>query len=132
MTNVQAPMTKNVPKTQYPKRKAFDLCERTERFGEAVIGFAKGLPVTSITKPLIEQLIRAGTSVGANYCEADDASTKKEFIYKLSICLREVKEFSFWLKMIIKAVPSETVGDLIREAQELRLIFSSIINNSKR
>jgi hypothetical protein len=60
-------------------RPAFDLEERTALFGETVVAFAKKVPVNQVTKSLIDQLVRSGTSVGANYCEADDASSKKEF-----------------------------------------------------
>ena len=60
-------------------RKRYDLEERTAKFGEAMIGFAKGIPENVVTQPLISQLVRAGTSVGSNYCEADDAGSKKEF-----------------------------------------------------
>ncbi len=110
----------------------FDLGERTECFGEAILELAKSIQPTSITRPLIEQLVRAGTNVGANYCEADDASAKKDFIYKIGICQREVKETQFWLKMILKASPNVDAANLINEAQESRLIFSSIIHKSKR
>jgi len=61
-------------------RREFDLEERTALFGEAVIKFAKRIPINEVTRSLIGQLVRAGTSVGANYVEADDASTKKEFL----------------------------------------------------
>ena len=62
-----------------PEAKKYDLEERTARFGEAVIAFAKKIPVTPVTRPLIDQLVKSGTSVGANYCEADDAESKKAF-----------------------------------------------------
>lgn len=132
MTNVQPPMTKRVPMVQGSKKKIFDLGERTEKFGEAILDFAKTLPVTPVTEPLIGQLVRSGTSVGANYCEADDASTKKEFIYKVAICQREVKETKFWLKMVSKALPNTNTASLLNEAQELRLIFSSILNKCRK
>ena len=86
--------------------KKFDLRERTAKFGKDIINFAKKIPENSITRPLISQLVRAGTSVGANYCEADDASTKKDFFYKIGICRRESQESKHWLLMIITAVPS--------------------------
>ena len=64
----------------------FDLEERTARFGEAVIVFAKSIPKNEVTLPLINQLVRSGTSVGANYCEADDAVSKKDFRHKIGLC----------------------------------------------
>lgn len=131
MNNVEIRMTKENPINQILK-KIYDLCARTEKFGEAIIDFAKKVPVNSITKPLIEQLVRAGTSVGANYCEADDSITKKDFLYRIGICRRESKESRFWLRMIFKAVPNmqEEGSYLLREATELNLIFSSIIRKS--
>jgi four helix bundle protein len=71
-------MTKESPNPNGGKSPAFDLEERTALFGEAVLHFAKKIPVNPVTKPLISQLVRAGTSVGANYCEAD-AVSKKDF-----------------------------------------------------
>lgn len=72
--------------------KKFDLEERTGKFGENIIEFAKKIPKNPITLPLITQLIKAGTSVGANYCEADCAESKKDFEHKLGICKKESKE----------------------------------------
>jgi four helix bundle protein len=77
--------------------KVYDLEERTAQFGEAIIEFAKRVPVNLVTQPLIPQLVRAGTSVGANYCEADNAGSKKEFRYRISICKRESRETKHWL-----------------------------------
>jgi len=132
MSNVQAPMTNKITMTQIPSKK-YDLRERTAKFGENIINFAKNIPENSITRPLISQLVRAGTSVGANYCEADDASTKKDFFYKIGICRRESKESKHWLRMIATAVLSlgNQAQSLLREAQELNLIFSAIINKSE-
>lgn len=64
-----------------PIRK-YDLEERTAKFGEEIIRFAKKIPENSVTKPLITQLVKAGTSIGANYCEADDAESGKDFAIK--------------------------------------------------
>jgi four helix bundle protein len=73
------------------KRK-FDLEERTAKFGEAVIGFAKRLPNGPVMYPLINQVVRSATSVGANYVEADGAHSKKEFIQKIGYCRKEARE----------------------------------------
>lgn len=110
-----------------PERR-YDLEERTARFGEAIIGFAKKVPVNAVTEPLIRQLVKSGTSVGANYCEADDAGTKKEFRYRVSTCKREARETKHWLRMIAAAVPSKNdeAKSHWREAKELHLIFVSI------
>lgn len=75
----------------------YDLEERTAPFGEAVIRFAKTVKLTPITQPLVTQLVRSATSVGANYCEADDARSKKEFRLRISYCQREARESKHWL-----------------------------------
>jgi four helix bundle protein len=110
----------------------YDLAERTAAFGERVIQFARSLPQDSITKPLIAQIVRSGTSIGANYCEADDAISKKEFRQKISFCRKESRETKYWLRMIANAVPSsrDDARALWQEAKELHLIFCAIIRNS--
>ena len=106
----------------------FDLEERTARFGEAVIGFAKAIPVNVVTGPLIPQLVRAATSVGANYVEADDADSKKDFRFKIGLCRREAKETKHWLRMVVAAEPQfrDEARVLWQEAKELNLIFGAI------
>jgi four helix bundle protein len=86
-------------------RPAFDLEERTVRFGESVVRFARLLPNTAVTDPLIRQVVRSATSIGANYCEADDAGSRKEFRYRISLCKREARETKHWLRMIAAASP---------------------------
>jgi four helix bundle protein len=106
----------------------YDLDERTARFGEGIIVFAKKVPRNVVTSSLIDQLVRAGTSVGANYCEADDAVSKKEFRCKIGTCKKEARETKHWLRMI--AAAEEVVRDearpLWQEAKELHLIFAAI------
>jgi four helix bundle protein len=112
----------------------FDLEERTARFGEAIIGFAKRLPVSKVTEPIIPQLVRAATSIGANYCEADDSGSRKEFLYRISICKREARESKHWLRMTAAAVP-ELKSDARthwQEAKELHLIFATIYRGAKK
>lgn len=108
--------------------------ERTAKFGEEIIKFAKKIPENSVTKPLIPQLVKAGTSIGANYCEADDAEPKKDFKHKIGICKKEARETKHWLRMIVVAVPElkEEVRKLWQEAKELNLIFNAIIRSSKK
>ncbi len=84
----------------------FDLEERTAKFGEAVIRFAKKVPVNPANSPLIGQLVRAGTSVGANYAEADDAVSKKDFKNKIGTCRKEARETKHWLRMVATTEPS--------------------------
>jgi len=111
----------------------YDLEERTAKFGEDIIDFAKKIPKTPITVPLINQVVRAGTSVGSNYCEADCAESRKDFEHKLGICKKEAKETKHWLRMVAKAVPElkEEAKTLWKESNELQLIFISIIKKSK-
>ena len=112
----------------------FDLEERTAKFGEEIIKFSKKIPKSIITIPIINQLIRSGTSVGANYCEADGAESGKDFRHKIAICKKEAKETKHWLRMIAVSVSElkEEARALWKEAQELTLIFSSSINTSRK
>ena len=113
--------------------RGFDLAERTARFGETAIRFARQIQVDAVTRPLIVQLVRAATSVGANYCEADEAGSRKEFRYRISVCKRESRESKHWLRMIATAAATHRndARVLWKEANELTLIFASIFRNSK-
>jgi four helix bundle protein len=110
------------------KSPEFDLEERTARFGEAIVVFAKRIPVNLVTTPLISQLVRAATSVGANYLEADDADTKKEFRHRIGIARREARETKHQLRMVVAAEPQlrDDARPLWTEAKELNLIFGAI------
>ena len=116
------------------KDKVYDLAERTARFGEAVIAFARQVAKDEITRPLLSQLVRAGGSVGANYCEADEAGSKKEFRYRISVCKREVRETKHHIRMLVAADPKlRDDGRLLwQEATELTLIFAAILRPAKR
>jgi four helix bundle protein len=105
-----------------------DLGERTVRFGECIIRFAKRIPHNAVNNRLIDQLVGAGTSVGANYCEADDAVSGKEFKQKIGTCRKESKESMFFLRMVATAEASLAVEARVlwREAKELNLIFGAI------
>lgn len=115
-------------------QKIYDLQERTAKFGESIIEFAKIIPRDVITLVLVRQLVRSGTSVGANYCEADCAESRKDFEHKIGICKKESKETKHWLRMISKAVPKLRLSaiDIWKEANELQLIFISIVNKSRK
>jgi four helix bundle protein len=131
MTNDKAQMSNEV---QNPNgRKKYNLEERSAQFGEAIIELVKTFPQNPINSPLISQIVRAGTSVGANYMEADGAESKKDFQHKISICKKESKETKHWLRMIAKANPNrrDECQKLSKEAQELTLIFSSILLSKK-
>jgi four helix bundle protein len=113
-------------------RPPFDLEEQTARFGEAILRFAKTLPLTAVTTAAVRQLTRSGTSVGANYCEADDAGSKREFRHRISICRRESRETKYWLRMIATAAPEAKAAarPLWQEAKELHLIFGAIFRKA--
>jgi four helix bundle protein len=115
------------------QKKAYDLEERTAKFGEAIVLFTKSIPPGPVTFPLIGQLVRSGTSVGANYCEADEAGSKKDFRHKISICKKEARETKHWLRMIAAAVPElrPKAVPLWKEAQELNLIFAAVFRNTQ-
>ena len=106
----------------------YDLEERTAKFGEETLKFCKKIPRGPITDPLINQLVKAATSVGANYCEADDAESKKDFSHKIGICKKESREVKHFLRMIATVAPElkEDIKFLWQEAKELNLIFNSI------
>lgn len=106
----------------------YNLEERTMKFSEDIIDFSRTIKKDTITIPLISQLVRSATSIGANYCEANGASSKKDFKNKISICKKEAKETKYWLQIIAKANPEhkEECRKLWKEAQELTLIFSKI------
>lgn len=113
--------------------KKYDLEERTAKFGEDIIAFCRKIPRGPITDPLITQTVKCGTSVGANYCEADCAETRKDFEHKIGICKKESKESKHFLRMIANAVPelAEEARKLWREANELNLIFTAIVKKSR-
>src|SRR3989338_3615856 len=107
--------------TQIPITKKYDLEERTAKIGENIINFCKKVPRSPITDPLITQLVKSGTSIGANYCEADDAESKQDFKHKIGICKKESRESKHFIRMIVVTVP-ELKGDakpLWQEAKEL-------------
>ena len=116
------------------QKKKYDLEERTAKFAENILDFAKRIPQNPITISMITQLVKAGTSIGSNYNEADCAETRKDFEHKLGICKKESKETKFWLRVIVKAVPElkADARSLWQEANELNLIFTSIVKKSKQ
>jgi four helix bundle protein len=110
------------------KRLPQPLDERTVRFAEAIIRFAKRIPKNPVNERLISQLVGAGTSIGANYCEADDSVSGKEFKQRIGTCRKESKETMFFLRLIAAAEPdlATEARVLWREAKELNLIFGAI------
>lgn len=111
----------------------YDLEERCARLGEEVIKFCKIIKINEYSRSLINQLIRSGTSIGANYMEANQASSKKDFTNKIRISQKEANESKHWLRMIAIAdeIHKEKCRKLWQEAHELTLIFATISKNSK-
>lgn len=111
--------------------KKYDLEERTSRFGEQIINFCKNLRSDLISTPIISQIIRSGTSIGANYMEANGASSKKDFQNKIFICKKEAQETKHWLRMMVVCFPEKkTEIELLgQEAQELTMIFQKIVSS---
>ena len=110
----------------------FDLEERTARFGEAVIRFLKKVPRGPHNDRLIDQLVGCGTSIGGNYCEANEGVSRKDFHCIIGRCRKEAKETKFFLRMIAASEPflAEEARTLFREATELHLIFCAMFRNS--
>ncbi len=119
--------------TKSKDKKPYDLEERTALFGERIIELCKEAPKNVISTPIINQLIKSGTSIGANYCEANGASSKKDFRNKTHICKKEAIETKYWLRMLAKAADElkNECREFWQEAQELTLIFSKIAGSSK-
>lgn len=119
-------MTENDPK--------YDLEERTTKFGENSIIFLRKIKQDSITTPLITQYSKCSTSVGTNYCEADDAESKMDFKHKIGICKKESRECKHFLRMFAVACPNlkEEIRILWQEAKELNLIFNTIYKSVKK
>ena len=119
------------PASNGDRRHPFDLEERTAVFGEAIIRFAKKIPHKPKNNRLISQVVGAGTSVGANYCEADERVSKKDFRNTIGRCAKEAKETMFFLRMIATAEPdlAQEARLLYREAKELMLILQAYIES---
>ena len=113
----------------------YDLEDRTMKFSKNLIAFLKASPKNSLTLVLIDQCLRAGTSFGANYREANGASSRKDFMNKIYICKKEAKEALYWLELLGGAIDDEKLKQDCRalwtEAKEFVLIFGKIVSNSK-
>jgi four helix bundle protein len=111
-----------------PNRHPFDLAEPSAQFGEAVVRFSKKIPREPTNNRLIDQLVGCGTSVGANYCEANEGVSTKDFRYSISRCVKEAKETKHCLRMVAASEPSliKEARELYRECHELHMIFASM------
>jgi four helix bundle protein len=120
-------MTKKQNSTQY------DLEERTLKFARRTVSFCRGLPKSAIDGEITRQLVRAATSVGANYIEANESLSKKDFLTRIKICRKEAKESGYWLKLIeVKNSNLETEREiLMKKSAELTKIFGAIVIKSQ-
>lgn len=112
----------------------YDLEERTYKFAKRVRIFVKKLPRTIANIEDGKQLIKASGSVGANYIEANESLSKKDFVFRIKICRKEAKESAYFIRLIKETNPKELENEaltLYNEAIELKKIFSSIIEKSK-
>jgi four helix bundle protein len=126
---------KQIPMTEIQKSKpAYDLEERTFQFAKAVRLFVKTLPKTIANIEDGKQVVKASGSVGANYREANESLSKKDFLMRMKISRKEAKESAYWLRLIYETNNLKNADDaqsLIQEANELKKIFSSILEKSK-
>jgi four helix bundle protein len=116
----------------YSKQK-YSLEERTEVFAIMIIKFVKSLRLTFYNTNILSQLLKSGTSIGANYREANGAESPKDFIHKIAICKKEAKESEYWLKLLSQASPESSDAGLkiLCETNELIKIFAKIYTSSK-
>jgi four helix bundle protein len=114
-------------------RHPFDLEERTASFGDEIVRFSRKIPRDPTNNRLIDQLVGCGTSIGGNYCEANEGVSKKNFRNVIGRCVKEAKETKYFLRMIAASEPNlaQQSRDLYREAKELHLIFASIFRKTK-
>lgn len=120
-----------MPKIQNSKQ--YDLEDRTLSYSKRIIHLAKTLPKNTINFNLTDQVIRSGMSMGANYREANETETKKDFLFRIRICRKEGKETIYWLNLIIEANPefNTRIQPLLQETVELVKIFAAILEKSK-
>ncbi|MDB5322578.1 MAG: hypothetical protein JWN40_4209 [Phycisphaerales bacterium] len=116
-----------------PAVREYNLERRTTQFAKDAITFAKGIRRNVVITPLVRQFVRSATSIGANYCEADDAVSRREFHCKIAICKKEARETKYWIQLLVTADSSlrDPAKTLWREAKELHLIFTTIARRTK-
>ena len=116
--------------TQNPK--PYDLGERTKRFARRVREYVKSLPRSLANIEDAKQLVRSSGSVGANYIEAEESLSRKDFVMRIKICRKEAKESRCWLELIdAKEDQANETKSLAQEALELTKIFGAIVEKSK-
>jgi len=114
--------------------KKIDICERTFQFGVKIVNIVSTFPLTTTGRVIGNQLIRSGTSIGANSEEAQNAGSKKEFVYTFTIALKEARETEYWLRIVqeTKLVNDQNLIYLLQEVREIIKILTTIIKNTKK
>jgi four helix bundle protein len=121
-------------KTVAPAPKPFDLEDRTYGFAREVRVFVKRLPRTVSNRQDVAQLVRSSGSVGANYIEANESLSRKDFLNRIKICRKEAKESAYWLRLLSvgeSADLSASRDTLVQEARELTKIFNKIVDSTQ-
>jgi four helix bundle protein len=115
------------------KDKPEDIKERTFRFALTIISLVESLPNTISAKTIGNQLIRSGTSIGANVEEATAAHTKNDFIYRMGVALREARETVYWLRLLdaSRMVDKPQLTEILREADEIARILGAIVSSAR-
>ena|SRR3989338_1459565 len=128
--NFQLSIFNKIPMAETHK---YDLEERTAVFAEKVVRLARSIKQDSVNRRIIEQVVGSSGSIGANYYEATEAESKKDFTHKIGICRKEAKETKHWLRLLATAHPerSNEIRPLWKEAGEFVLIFSKIVRTSR-
>jgi four helix bundle protein len=117
------------------KERKFDLQERFVRYAVGIVKLSEQLPETKAGRHICAQILRSGTSPAPNYGEAQSAESKADFIHKLKIALKELRETEIWLKIIIEAEliqQSETINYVLKETDELISILFKSIDTAKK
>ncbi len=117
------------------KGKTFDLQDRFVDFAVRIIRLSEGIPETKAGKHICSQILRSGTSPAPNYGEAQSAESKADFIHKLKIALKELRETEIWLKIITRAElvkPTEQLAPLLKETDELISILFKSVETAKK
>jgi len=114
-------------------KKPYDLEERTLQFAKSIFDFINNLPKTITNTEIIKQVVRSSGSIGANYIEANESLSKKDYFFRVKVCKKEAKETIYWLRLL--ELKSEAIclkrQKMVVEATELMKIFGSIIEKSK-
>jgi four helix bundle protein len=111
-------------------KKSYNLEPRTFTFAESVLAFLRSAEKTTTNLVIVRQLARSSTSVGANFIEASEAMSRKDFMMRVKICRKEAKESAYWLRLI-RGTNDKQREMLLNEAQQLTKIFGAIVSKSE-